>query len=76
MKHFIIICLFLNIIYAESIESNVSPKPSFPCIRATTKIEKIICTDESGELQNLDSDMNEVFNIIMGKYDLAYMNKN
>ncbi|WP_034346460.1 hypothetical protein [Helicobacter trogontum] len=29
-------------------------KSSFDCIKATTKVEKIICNDESGELQKLD----------------------
>ncbi|ECQ7086556.1 hypothetical protein FZM12_08810, partial [Campylobacter jejuni] len=29
-------------------------KPSFDCSKATTKVEKMICNDESGELQKLD----------------------
>ncbi|MBZ7936714.1 hypothetical protein H2279_08830, partial [Campylobacter sp. B0100352/1] len=29
-------------------------KPSFDCAKASTKVEKLICSDKSGELQKLD----------------------
>ncbi|TLE07766.1 hypothetical protein LS78_007690 [Helicobacter bilis] len=37
-------------------QSSSEAKPSFNCAKATTKAEKIICNDKSGELQRLDSD--------------------
>ena len=40
----------INLVNAQSQES----KPSFNCTKATTKVEKMICSDSSGELQNLD----------------------
>ena len=36
-------------------------KPSFDCAKATTKAEKIICSDESGDLQNLDRYMSKIY---------------
>lgn len=36
-------------------------KPSFDCAKATTKAEKIICSDESGVLQNLDRYMIKIY---------------
>lgn len=44
----------MNLAYAESAEE---AKPSFDCAKATTKVEKMICEDSSGELQELDSMM-------------------
>lgn len=48
----------MNLAYAESAEE---AKPSFDCAKATTKVEKMICEDSSGELQNLDRYMTEVY---------------
>lgn len=46
------ICVTLSInINAQSPEE---AKPSFDCAKATTKVEKMICNDKSGELQKLD----------------------
>lgn len=48
-------------------------KPSFDCTKAKGKVEKMICNDESRELQRLDSNMNEAFRIVIEKYDLAFI---
>ncbi|EOA3681565.1 lysozyme inhibitor LprI family protein, partial [Campylobacter jejuni] len=42
-------------------QSPKEAKPSFDCSKASTKVEKIICNDEDGELQNLDRYMGEVY---------------
>ena len=48
----LMICIALSIhLYAQSPQES---KPSFDCAKATTKVEKMICEDSSGELQNLD----------------------
>ena len=65
------VCIALGI--HLNAQSPQEAKPSFDCARAKSKVEKMICSDPGGELQRLDSDMNEAFNIIMGKYDLAFM---
>ncbi|WP_005219961.1 MULTISPECIES: hypothetical protein [Helicobacter] len=36
-------------------------KPSFDYAKTTTKAEKIICSDESGDLQNLDRYMSKIY---------------
>ncbi|MCX2683367.1 hypothetical protein OQH60_06050 [Campylobacter sp. MIT 21-1685] len=55
---FYISFIFINLVKAESAQV---AKPSFDCAKATTKVEKMICNDESGELQNLDRYMSEVY---------------
>ena len=53
------LCVALgNNIHAQSAQES---KPSFNCTKTTTKIEKMICSDSSGELQNLDRYMAEVY---------------
>ncbi|ALU99945.1 hypothetical protein ATE51_02854 [Campylobacter coli] len=42
-------------------QSPEEAKPSFDCAKASTEVEKIICNDEDGELQNLDRYMGEVY---------------
>ncbi|BDB64067.1 hypothetical protein T36_0514 [Helicobacter cinaedi] len=48
---FYISFIFINLVKAESAQV---AKPSFDCAKASTKVEKMICGDESGELQRLD----------------------
>lgn len=67
-KIVLLLVSFLNILSAEF------GGPSFDCGKAKTKVEKTICGNQ--ELIKLDNDMNIAFNILMGKYDLAYMNEN
>ncbi|MCH3877405.1 lysozyme inhibitor LprI family protein, partial [Campylobacter jejuni] len=53
------LCLMLAI--SANAQSPKEAKPSFDCSKATTKVEKMICNDEDGELQNLDRYMGEVY---------------
>ncbi len=62
MQKFLIVlglCLMLGI--SANAQSPKEAKPSFDCAKATTKVEKIICSDESEELKNLDRYMAEVY---------------
>ncbi len=52
------IAVLISLVNAQSSEI---AKPSFDCAKATTKVEKMICEDESGNLQNLDRYMTEVY---------------
>ncbi|PZT47205.1 hypothetical protein B6S12_10320 [Helicobacter valdiviensis] len=53
------ICVTLSIsINAQSPEE---AKPSFDCAKAKSKVEKMICSDILGKLQNLDRYMGEVY---------------
>ncbi|TEY06962.1 hypothetical protein ELQ12_08840 [Campylobacter sp. US25a] len=55
MQKFLIVlglCLMLSI--SANAQSPKEAKPSFDCSKATTKVEKMICNDEGGELQKLD----------------------
>ncbi|PZT47203.1 hypothetical protein B6S12_10310, partial [Helicobacter valdiviensis] len=53
------ICVTLSI--SANAQSPEEAKPSFNCAKATTRVEEVICNDESGELQNLDRYMSEVY---------------
>ncbi|HFN7057477.1 TPA: lysozyme inhibitor LprI family protein, partial [Campylobacter jejuni] len=53
------LCLMLAI--SANAQSPEEAKPSFDCAKASTEVEKIICNDEDGELQNLDRYMGEVY---------------
>ena len=46
--------VFLILSISANAESSNKAKPSFDCAKASTKVEKLICEDSSGELQNLD----------------------
>ncbi|RTK03782.1 lysozyme inhibitor LprI family protein [Campylobacter jejuni] len=62
MQKFLIVlglCLMLSI--SANAQSPEEAKPSFDCAKASTEVEKIICNDEDGELQNLDRYMGEVY---------------
>ncbi|MFY4727277.1 lysozyme inhibitor LprI family protein [Campylobacter jejuni] len=55
MQKFLIVlglCLMLSI--SANAQSPKEAKPSFDCAKAKSKVEKMICNDESGELQKLD----------------------
>ncbi|OOX92992.1 hypothetical protein BOP98_09325 [Campylobacter coli] len=55
MQKFLIVlglCLMLGI--SANAQSPKEAKPSFDCAKASTKVEKMICNDKSGELQKLD----------------------
>ncbi|PZT47181.1 hypothetical protein B6S12_10440 [Helicobacter valdiviensis] len=53
------ICVTLSA--SANAQSPEEAKPSFNCAKANTEVEKMICNDESGELQNLDRYMGEVY---------------
>ena len=56
------ICLYaLACVNLANAESANEAKPSFDCAKAKSNAEKMICSDESGELQNLDRYMGEVY---------------
>ncbi|MBZ7936628.1 DUF1311 domain-containing protein [Campylobacter sp. B0100352/1] len=53
------ILVFLTpMLYAQSPSE---AKPSFDCAKAKSNVEKMICNDKSGNLQNLDRYMGEVY---------------
>ncbi|HEB9307160.1 TPA: DUF1311 domain-containing protein [Campylobacter coli] len=60
-KFLIVLGLCLMLAISANAQSPKEAKPSFDCAKATTKVEKIICSDESEELKNLDRYMAEVY---------------
>ena len=60
-KTFFIILTMVFLSQSINAQSPQEAKPSFDCAKATTKVEKMICEDSSGELQNLDRYMAEVY---------------
>ncbi|OOX97237.1 hypothetical protein BOP98_09330, partial [Campylobacter coli] len=62
MQKFLIalgLCLMLAI--SANAQSLKEAKPSFDCAKASTKVEKMICNDKSGELQKLDRYMAKTY---------------
>ncbi|ECO2099303.1 hypothetical protein F0H08_09410 [Campylobacter jejuni] len=53
-KFLIVLGLYLMLAISANAQSPKEAKPSFDCAKATTKVEKMICNDEGGELQKLD----------------------
>ncbi|HID0754386.1 TPA: lysozyme inhibitor LprI family protein [Campylobacter jejuni] len=53
-KFLIVLGFFLMLSIGANAQSPKEAKPSFDCSKASTKVEKMICNDESGELQKLD----------------------
>lgn len=63
----LVVCIALSIhLYAQSPQE---AKPSFDCAKATTKVEKMICEDSSGELQNLDRQISQIYQDTKTKLD-------
>lgn len=60
-KTFFIILTMVFLSQSINAQSPKEAKPSFDCAKASTKAEKIICSDKSGELKNLDRYMAEVY---------------
>ncbi|EGB3953304.1 DUF1311 domain-containing protein [Campylobacter jejuni] len=60
-KFLIVLGLCLMLAISANAQSPEEAKPSFDCAKASTEVEKIICNDEDGELQNLDRYMGEVY---------------
>ena len=70
MKKIIVISLLL---FTSHLYSNDRIQPSFDCSKAKTRVEKLVCSDEV--LSILDRDMQKAYNLMMGKYDIPYMNE-
>ena len=70
MKKFIVISILL---ITSNLYSSEKIQPSFDCSKAKTRVEKLVCSDEV--LSTLDRDMQKAYDLMMGKYDLAYMNE-
>ncbi len=70
MKKIIVISLLL---FTSHLYSNDRIQPSFDCSKAKTRVEKLVCSDE--DLSRVDRDMQKAYDLMMGKYDLAYMNE-
>ncbi len=70
MKKFIVMSIVL---ITSHLYSNDRIQPSFDCSKAKTRVEKLVCSDE--DLSRVDRDMQKAYDLMMGKYDLAYMNE-
>ena len=70
MKNFIVMSIVL---ITSHLYSNDRIQPSFDCSKAKTRVEKLICSDE--DISRVDRDMQKAYDLMMGKYDLAYMNE-
>ena len=70
MKKIIVISLLL---FTSHLYSNDRIQPSFDCSKAKTRVEKLVCSDE--DISRVDRDMQKAYDLMMGKYDLAYMNE-
>lgn len=68
-KTFFIILTMVFLSQSINAQSPQEAKPSFDCAKASTKAEKMICNDESGELQNLDKQLFESYQAIKAKLD-------
>ena len=70
MKKIIVISLLL---FTSHLYSSDRIQPSFDCSKAKTRVEKLVCSDE--DISRVDRDMQKAYDLMMGKYDLAYMNE-
>ena len=70
MKKIIVISLLL---FTSNLYSSEKIQPSFDCSKAKTRVEKLVCSDEV--LSTLDRDMQKAYDLMMGKYDIPYMNE-
>lgn len=53
-KFLIVLGLCLMLAISANAQSPKEAKPNFDCAKAKSKVEKMICSDKSGELQKLD----------------------
>ena len=72
MKNLKLIFIF-TLLTTSNLYSSEKIQPSFDCSKAKTRVEKLVCSDEV--LSILDRDMQKAYDLMMGKYDLAYMNE-
>ena len=62
-----------TLLITSNLYSSEKIQPSFDCSKAKTRVEKLVCSDE--DLSRVDRDMQKAYDLMMGKYDLAYMNE-
>ena len=62
-----------TLLITSNLYSSEKIQPSFDCSKAKTRVEKLVCSDEV--LSTLDRDMQKAYDLMIGKYDLAYMNE-
>ena len=62
-----------TLLISSHLYSNDRIQPSFDCSKAKTRVEKLVCSDE--DISRVDRDMQKAYDLMMGKYDLAYMNE-
>ena len=72
MKNLKLIFIF-TLLTTSNLYSSEKIQPSFDCSKAKTRVEKLICSDE--DISRVDRDMQKAYDLMMGKYDLAYMNE-
>ena len=61
------------LLITSNLYSSEKIQPSFDCSKAKTRVEKLVCSDEV--LSTLDRDMQKAYDLMMGKYDIPYMNE-
>lgn len=61
------------LLITSNLYSSEKIQPSFDCSKSKTRVEKLICSDE--DISRVDRDMQKAYDLMMGKYDLAYMNE-
>jgi len=62
-----------TLLITSNLYSSEKIQPSFDCSKAKTRVEKLVCSDEV--LSILDRDMQKAYDLMMGKYDITYMNE-
>ena len=62
-----------TILITSNLYSNDRIQPSFDCSKAKTRVEKLVCSDE--DISRVDRDMQKAYDLMMGKYDIPYMNE-
>ena len=72
MKNLKLIFIF-TLLTTSNLYSSEKIQPSFDCSKAKTRVEKLVCSDEV--LSTLDRDMQKAYDLMMGKYDIPYMNE-
>ena len=62
-----------TLLITSNLYSSEKIQPSFDCSKAKTRVEKLVCSDE--DISRVDRDMQKAYNLMMGKYDIPYMNE-
>ena len=62
-----------TLLITSNLYSSEKIQPSFDCSKAKTRVEKLVCSDE--DISRVDRDMQKAYDLMMGKYDIPYMNE-